>query len=115
MGCCLIEKPNIPVLYCYFELNNKDQKNYCFEFKDAISYEKPIRYEIKGGKFPFSIKIKINGELYDIQNDYENAKIKDDLDKLNHYLNKFYTDDINDNDSAKYEKSIDKINNYLNC
>ena len=58
MGCSE-SKDALPVLLCFFEVDNKQQQNYCIRLKDNFRHEKSIRFEIKsltGVDFLFNLK-----------------------------------------------------------
>ena len=80
------EEYNEPILLCFFETGNEEQKKYCFKLKDNYSYEESIKYEIKtqpGAKF--KISFRLYGKTYLIQD------IFDDSDEaLNESLEKIY-------------------------
>ena len=73
MGCKEIGDKDFPVLICFFEPNNDQQKDYCLKLKDSFKYEKPIKYEIRSNRIdPFSIRLKKKNKIYDIQTNYIN-------------------------------------------
>ena len=59
MGCSE-SKDRLPVLLCFFEVRNEQQRNYCIKLKDNFQYEKPIRFQIKSlNGVKFSVQLKI--------------------------------------------------------
>ena len=72
MGCEETRNSNLPVLMCFFQIGNDEQKEFCIKLKDSFHYEKAIRYEIKSSTEPFSVKLKIKNIIYDIARDYIN-------------------------------------------
>ena len=65
MGATDNKEYNMPVLLCFFEPGNEEQKQYCIKLKDNFSNEEAIRFEIKiqpGAKF--SISFKLYGKIY---------------------------------------------------
>ena len=53
MGCEETRNSNLPVLMCFFQIGNDEQKEFCIKLKDSFRYEKAIRYEIKSSTEPF--------------------------------------------------------------
>ena len=72
MGCNASKDSDLPILICYFESGNEEQKNYCLTLRDSYQHEKPIKYEIRSCLDSFSIKLKIKNMIYDIQTSYIN-------------------------------------------
>ena len=68
MGCQNAKAQTYPLLLCFYELGNEEQKNYCIQLKDNIKHSKPIKFEIKASPgVPFAIKFEIKKKIYDIQ------------------------------------------------
>ena len=87
MGCKEIGDKDIPVLICFFEPNNDQQKNYCLNLKDNFQHEKTIKYEIRStSDNKFSIQLKIKDKVYDIQTEFVGSE-----EDMNNALNKMYT------------------------
>ena len=85
MGCNET-KDQLPVLICFFETGNEEQKKYCLKLKDNFSHEKPIRFEIKSSPgVPFSIKFKIKEKLYNIESVFNDSEVQ-----MNNSLNIMY-------------------------
>ena len=64
----------IPVLLCFFEIGNEEQKQYCFNLKDNFKNEKVIRYEIRSFLgIKFSIFFLLNRKAHEIQSNFENS------------------------------------------
>ena len=79
---------DIPILECFFELDNEEQKQYCLKLRNNLNYEKTIKYEIKSvSKIKFSIRIKIKGKNNIVQNVFDNSeqKMSETLQKI-YYL-----------------------------
>ena len=75
MGCNESKDKNLPTLLCEFEINNEEQKKYCLDLRDRFNHDKIIRFEIKSmDGTNFSVKFKIKGKIYDIQNIFENSE-----------------------------------------
>ena len=72
MGCNATNEKDIPILLCYFESGNEEQKNYLLKLKDSYQHEKQVRYEIRSSLDSFTIKLKIKNMIYDIQTTYIN-------------------------------------------
>ena len=73
MGCD--ETKDLPALLCFFEVGNEDQKNYCLKLKDNYVHNRTIRYDIKSNESTsFSIKLKINDNIYDIQSSFNDSE-----------------------------------------
>ena len=72
MGCNASNDSNYPVLICFFESGNEEQKNYCLTLRDSYQHEKTIKYEIRSSLDSFSIKLKLKNMIYDIQSSYIN-------------------------------------------
>ena len=85
MGCDAEKPKNIPSLLCDFEKGNEVQKEYCLKLKDNFKHKKTIRYQIRSSE-SFSIKFKIKGKIYDIQNNYVNTE-----EVMNKTLQSIYT------------------------
>ena len=87
MGCDESKDSNFPVLLCFFEVGNEEQKQYCLKLKDNFQHEKAIRFEIKSTPgVPFSIKFKLKGEQNprNIQDTYDNSEqaMRESLEKM---------------------------------
>ena len=85
MGCDAEKPKNIPSLLCDFEKGNDEQKLYCLKIKDNFRHKKTIRYQIKSAE-EFSIKFKLKGKIYNIQNSYDNSE-----EAMNKTLQDIYT------------------------
>ena len=72
MGCSEVKESDLPVLMCFFQMENEEQKEFCLKLKDSIHHEKTIKYEIKSTAEPFSIKLKIKNIIHDISTTYTN-------------------------------------------
>ena len=72
MGCAEAKESNFPVLMCFFQIGNEEQKEFCLKLRDSIHHEKTIKYEIKSTAEPFSIKLKIKNIIHDISTTYTN-------------------------------------------
>lgn len=89
MGCNETKDNNIPVLLCYFEYGNEDQKNYCLRLKDNFHHEKTIRFEIQTiPNMGFSIKFKLNANQ---QPQIVQSQFDDSENAMNNTLNKCYS------------------------
>ena len=94
---------NTPFVLCNYESTNKEQKNFCLKFKEALfKYNKNIKYYIKTNS-QFSIQFIINGMTNTIKNDdldYSETSILQSLSKINNlmsltYNNSFYPQRFN--------------------
>ena len=87
MGICgSTQDTNTPVLLCFFETQNEEQKNYCLKLKDNFHNERTIKFEIKSvPSVPFSIKFKMNGKIHELQKIYDNSE-----EAMNNTLNAAY-------------------------
>ena len=86
MGCNEVKEDKLPALLCEFENENEEQKFYCLQLKDKFQHQKKVRFEIKSmAGTQFSIKFKMKGKIYDIQNIFENNE-----DATNKALKKMY-------------------------
>ena len=86
MGCSENKDSNTPVLLCFFEQGNEAQKEYCLKLRDNFKSEKSIRYEIKSTpQVPFSIRFKVNGNVVEVQNVFDNSE-----QRMNETLQKIY-------------------------
>ena len=75
MGCAEVKEQNLPVLMCFFEPGNEQQKAYCIKLKDNFQHEKSIKYEIKSSaETPFGIKLKIKEQTHDIQQSFNDSE-----------------------------------------
>ena len=111
MGCANIKETQMITLICFYEIDNKEQKNYCLKLKENYKGSKPIKYEIKQiPQVSFGIKLRIKGNIYDIQ------KVFDDREEtMIESLNKIYelidnNSDNNINIKEKKETKEDKEN-----
>ena len=78
--------PSMPVLLAFFEVGNQEQKQYCIKLRDNFKSEKTIRFEIKSSQqVPFSIRFKVNGQITEVQNKFDNSE-----EKMNETLQKMY-------------------------
>ncbi len=99
MGCSESKDTQLPTLICFYEMENKEQKNYCIKLKDNYNGNKPIKYDMKSiPQIPFGIKLRINGEIIDIQKIFDNRE-----EVMNETLNKIY-DLVDKNDKNKEKK-----------
>ena len=75
MGTCRNAKePDYPVLLCYFEIGNEEQKNYCLKLRDNFHHEKSIKFEILSRPdINFAIKFKIKNNINSIQEIFINT------------------------------------------
>ena len=90
MGCSE-SKDEYPVLICYFELGNDQQKEYCIKLKDNFRHERPIRFEIKSlPGINFSIQFKVKGETYKIQTIFNEDEMQNSLNQMYTYLDSAY-------------------------
>jgi len=87
MGCCgSNQSDDIPILLCFFESQNEDQKAYCLKLKNQFKHRKTIKFEIKSiPGVAFSIKFKCDGKLTVIQSEYDNSE-----EKMEETLHKAY-------------------------
>ena len=88
MGCSE-SKDALPVLLCFFEVENEQQKNYCIRLKDNFKHTKTIRFEIKSlTGVDFSVQFKINNKVHTIQTDFNEDEMENTLNKIYDILNK---------------------------
>ena len=88
MGCDETKNADYPLLMCFFEMGNEEQKQYCLRLKDQFRHEKPIRFEIKSSPgIQFSIKFKLKGEQEPntIEDTFNNTE-----ERMNESLQKMY-------------------------
>ena len=86
MGCNDAKETNYPVLLCFFETGNEEQKEYCIKLKDNFQHERAIRFEIKSSPgVSFAIKFKLKGKIHDIQNEFDSTEFT-----MNQTLEKMY-------------------------
>ena len=86
MGCKDAKGVEMPMLICFFELNNEAQKNYCIKLKDNFQHDLSVRYEIKSMvDKTFCIQLKIKNNTYDIQKDFNDSE-----EAMKNTLNKIY-------------------------
>ena len=87
MGCCCGGKEEeYPLLMCFFESKNKEQKDYCIKLKDNFKNRQSIRFEIKSRPdTPFSIKLKIKDNITEIQSHFNSSE-----EVMNETLQKAY-------------------------
>ena len=79
MGCDQ-SKDALPVLQCFFETGNEEQKAYCIKLKDNFKHEKPIRFEIRSvSGVNFSIKFKYKGKVHKIQDIFNESELENSL------------------------------------
>ena len=80
MGCNEAKDENLPTLLCNFESGNEEQKAYCIKLTKNFKHQKKIKYSINSTQgVPFSVKFKLNNQIYDIQNVYQCSD--EDMDK----------------------------------
>ena len=101
MGCEEAKESNYPLLLCYFEVNNEEQKDFCIKLRDSYEHDKGIKYEIRSTQTePFAIKLKIKNFIYDINTSFVNNSKEEIQKTLNDIYNKldgkylFYNDYI---------------------
>ena len=94
MGCGETKNSTLPFLMCFFEIDNEKQKEFCIKLKYSCSHQKSIRYEIRESNEPFSIKLKLGKNIYNIKTDYiDNSEeeiqntLKAIYSKLDEYFN----------------------------
>ena len=86
MGCGNTKDLQIITLLCFYEIDNKEQKNYCLKLKENYKGNQPIKYEIKQiPEVPFGIKLRIKGKIFDIQKVFDNRD-----EAMNESLQKIY-------------------------
>ncbi len=86
MGCDETKDSNYPLLLCFFQTGNEEQKAYCIKLKDNFKHEKPIRFEIKSmPETNFLVQFKLKGTLYKIQETFDSSD-----QAMNESLNKMY-------------------------
>ena len=88
MGCEEAKESNFPVLMCFFQIGNEEQKEFCLKLRDSIHHEKTIKYEIKSTAEPFSIKLKIKNIIHDISTTYTNNSEEEIQKNLNEIYRK---------------------------
>ena len=94
----------MPTLVCFYEIDNKEQKNYCLKLKENYKGNRPIKYEIKQiPQIPFAIKLRKDGKIIDIQKIFDNRE-----EIMNETLQKIY-DLLNENNN-KNNKNNNNIN-----
>ena len=70
----------LPKLICNFEEGNDAQKNYCIELRDNYTHDKMVTYEIKSClNATFSIELNLNGNVYQIQNNFNESEMKKEM------------------------------------
>ena len=102
MGCANTKDVQTPTLICFYEADNKEQKNYCLKLKENYNGNKPIKYEIKQiPQVPFGIKLRKNGKIVDIQKIFDNRE-----EVMNETLKKIYdlVENKNNNNNEVNEK-----------
>ena len=100
MGCANTKDVQTPTLICFYEADNKEQKNYCLKLKENYNGNKPIKYEIKQiPQVPFGIKLRKNGKIVDIQKIFDNRE-----EVMNETLKKIYDLVENNNNNEVNEK-----------
>ena len=83
MGCCGGKREEFPILMCFFESKNKEQKEYCIKLKDSLQPENSIKFEVKSFKNSnYSIKLKRGGQEYDIENTFDENQLQSSIDKI---------------------------------
>ena len=96
MGCNEVKDENLPTLLCNFVLGDDEQKNYCLKLKDNFKSDKTIRFQISSvDNLPFSVRFKLNGRIYEIQNNFVNTD-----ESMNNALEQMY-DLLNRNKKAE--------------
>ena len=86
MDCNEAKSNDYPILMCFFQTGNEEQKNYCIKIKDNFQHSKPIRFEIKSmPDSNFLIQFKIKGNVHKIQEVFN-----DTTEAMNESLNKMY-------------------------
>ncbi len=85
MGCDA-SKDQLPILLCFFETGNEQQKQYCIKLKDNFQHQKAIRFEIKSTPgVNFCIQLKYKDKLNKIQTVFNDGE-----DEMKESLNKMY-------------------------
>lgn len=90
MGCNETKDNSLPVLLCFFETKNEEQKSYCLRLKDNFQHPRSIRFEIKSTpQVPFSIRFRIKENTQEIQNVFNNSDevMNETLQKMYNLLN----------------------------
>ena len=86
MGCYEV-KQSRPILIFTFEPQNKSQKEYCIKLKDNLKPKKSIHYEIKSFlKASFMIQLKVKGQLYTIEDNFDEGKMENSIKYINQLL-----------------------------
>ncbi len=86
MGCKETKESNYPLLMCFFQTNNEEQKAYCIKLKDNFQHTKPIKFEIKSmPDTNFLIQFKIKGTVHRIQEVFNDSN-----EAMNQSLNRMY-------------------------
>ena len=121
MGACSELKKshrNLPVLICFFEIENKIQKDYCLRLKDSLYVSKAIKFEIKANNHSkFSIMLKLNGKMHLIQNIFNEDEIDGCLKKIYDLLDEPYIVNHNNNNNffCNIEENKENNNNSFFC
>ena len=85
MGCDA-SKDQLPVLLCFFETGNEEQKKYCIKLKDNFHHPKALRFEIKSSPgVNFCIQLKYKGKVNKIQTVFNDRE-----DEMQNSLNIMY-------------------------
>ena len=79
MGCNQL-KDALPVLLCFFETGNEEQKAYCIKLKDNFRHEKSVRFQIRSSAgVNVSIQFKDKGKVYKIQDTFNENELEQTL------------------------------------
>ena len=108
MGCTSSKNIQIPTLICFYEIDNKEQKNYCLKLKENYKGNKPIKYEIKQiPQISFAIKLRKDGQIIDIQKIFDNREeiMNETLQKIYDILNGNNTNNIKEENNKNIENN----------
>ena len=86
MGATKEKECILPVLLCFCEANNEEQKSYCIKLRDIFQHNEPIRYQFQSApEVKFKIFFILNNKTYIIQDIFDDSE-----EALNESLNKIY-------------------------
>ena len=111
MGCDELKGKNYPIILFTFEYDNEVQKNYCLKLKDNYVHNRTIRYDIKSNESTsFSIKLKINDNIYDIQSSFNDSEedMQKALQNIYDILDKYGDTDQKIDKDKEVDISLDK-------
>ena len=111
MGCDELKGKNYPIILFTFEYDNEVQKNYCLKLKDNYVHNRTIRYDIKSNESTsFSIKLKINDNIYDIQSSFNDSEedMQKALQNIYDILDKYGDTDQKREKDKEVDISLDK-------